>query len=112
MGTGNLSHGTCIWSLPQQVSLTGFTVLKESNMLSLLQQGWNKIYLALGVQNREAQVVGIIQTQMNACRISDDLRHKNVETFGFGDNISILSSSIEFPFTTDTTGGSYDSSLP
>lgn len=80
-------------------------------MFSLLQLGWNKVYLALGVQERETKVVGIIQTQMIAFRIADELRHKNVEIFGFGENIPILSFSSELLLTTDTTGGSYNSGL-
>lgn len=80
-------------------------------MFSLLQLGWNKVYLALGVQERETKVVGIIQTQMIAFRISDELRHRNVEIFGFGENTRILSFSSELLLTTDTTGGSYNSGL-
>lgn len=80
-------------------------------MFSLLQLGWNKIYLELGVQERETKVVGIIQTQMIAFRIADELRHRNVEIFGFGKNTPILSFSSELLLTTDTTGGSYNNGL-
>lgn len=88
-----------------------FYTLRKNNMFSLLQLGWNKVYLALGVQERETKVVGIIQTQMIAFRISDELRHRNVEIFGFGENTRILSFSSELLLTTDTTGGSYNSGL-
>lgn len=58
-------------------------------MLSFLQLGWNKTYMELGVQERETGVVGIIQTQMIAFRVAVEQRHKNMETFGLRENISI-----------------------
>jgi len=69
-----------------------FYTPEETNLLSLLQLGWNKIYLVLSVHQREDKVVSIIQTQMIALRTADELRDRNVKTFGFGENnnISIL----------------------
>lgn len=80
-----------------------FTLLKNPSMLSFLQLGWNKVYMELGVQEREAGAVGIIQTQMIAFRVSVEWRRKNMETLGLRENISILKFSGELPFTSDTT---------
>lgn len=59
------------------------------------------------VQEREAKVVDIIQTQMIAFRTADELRHRNVEMFWFGENISILLSLL--PLTPLESMVKYDS---